>query len=364
MPLIYQYPVASFTSATSHPNIASLEHEVRSSGITVALAHIKLQAEVVTLTFRADLGTSDESILTALIASHTGTSLRKKTESSSGIPFTTIIPPTDGRTNTLVSPDWCNACTWYYSSVRVENEALTTSDNLTYASVHTTWIDLRDGNLTNGHRLGDAYNVVVTVNGSPVTHSNRGNVGGDYTIDAAAGTITFRSALNPGDVVLATYSYMQDSTWVIAPEPEKAILVTGVEVQFATNVELTNAAIFELIGNVEVFAPALSTTNGGPLPPGTKIPLSTSQYHTMDNYIEEARGALPTIPQLGGSGWRGMSAAAYTFVWPYTNMNGQPITLKSSHGMAIRISLSEHTPFVGSRATATIYSTIVDEDMV
>jgi len=100
---------------------------------------------------------------------------------------------------------------------------------------------------------------------------------------------------------------------------------------------------------VDVFAPQYTPT---PYPSGTLIPIgSPTIYKTMMNYIDEANGAMPEIPPMGGAGWRGTSQAVQIFPWRYQAMT----ELVSSYGMEIRIQLQHETPFGGDVATATFY---------
>lgn len=353
MSLIFVFDISDFSVP---PAVDRLVEDIRSSAITIALESAVMISPSVTIKFKADLSPSEESILASIVSAHTGIPTTSKSMTSDGVPYVTVLPDKDGVTNTVVSPNLCDRNTWYASSQRVINEVLSTVDNINYTSANTHWIDLRDGNLTNGHRIADTYKFEVSVNSIVMQHSDRGGHGGDYTISPDTGIITFRNQLQPSDVVTATYSHSVDSNWVIEPSPGCTLVVKGVEVQFTDDVDITTTAVFQLLGAVEHFRPDLIVENGGPIPSGTIIPLSTSRYETMYNYIEESRESLPIIPAIGGDSWRGMPMSMVVYKWPYTNLHGQPIRLDSSKGMSIAIYLENHIPLGGTRATATVYS--------
>ncbi|MAF27862.1 MAG: hypothetical protein CL819_01280 [Croceicoccus sp.] len=300
--------------------------------------------------------------LDAIVAAHTGTGLPDAPMTADGTPITASVIDEDGDTPTLITSNWCDPTTWYSSSERVTAKTLTDSgDHTTYNSGDAFWIDLRQGALTQGHLIWPAYAFEVRVNGDVQTPNNRNGNGGVYTLDAATGAITFDSILDPADVVDADYSKMKDSVWTLRPNVGKKLKMRTVEVQFTTDIDLTTASIFEVFGWVEVFAPDLAISNGGPLPDGTLVPLKTVKYETMHNYIDEAQEAYATIPAMGGSSWRGMQYGVHVFRWPYTQDAGKPLVLEASKGMELRIYLEDDTPFSGGRAVASVYTRSVDE---
>ena len=226
-------------------------------------------------------------------------------------------------------------------------------DNQTYAAQHSPLIDLRDGVVTQGHTVWPQYEPVVKVDGVPVD-------GSSWDFDAAAGTFTFAQPQDPSAIVTADYSVAGSSEWLVVPTEGRNLELRAVEVQFSTDIVLTTAAVFEVRGLVEVFAPHLLDTNGGPLPAGTKVPLKQRRYERMHNYIDEAQRAYPELPAMGGPGWRGMAKPMCVFRWPYVDSAGSPVLLESAKGMELAIYLEGHVPFQGDRAVCTIYAASVE----
>jgi len=246
--------------------------------------------------------------------------------------------PTEGKRNTLISPNWCDPTTWYNNAVRVVDElAVDSGDHLTYILAHQNVIDLYHGKVTQEDFLCDggsnSYRVVVKVNG--VSRSERNphfGVGGDFVCDYRLGKVTFTEALESSDVVLVTYHYENGSTWIIRPEPGYVLKIGRAEVQFSGDVGINDTVKFQVY------------VGGAPYGNATT-------YKTMIDYINEANGAYPSIPVLGGDGWRGCSQPVYTYPWQYASL----IELRSSYGAEIRIFLEHDTAFSGAVATATFY---------
>ena len=109
---------------------------------------------------------------------------------------------------------------------------------------------------------------------------------------------------------------------------------------------------------MQVFAPTLwdQYDPPGPYPTNTLIPLTRTVYKCMQDFYNESNGALPTLPALGGEGWRG-APEVVVLSWNYAAL----LNLHSSMGMEVRIYLEHHTPFTGTYATATVYGLSEDE---
>jgi hypothetical protein len=262
-------------------------------------------------------------------------------------------------TITFYSQDWTDKTTWYPSSVISENEVLTnpSSDNITFVTAYANIIDTYHGKITGEDFLKDAasksYRVSVKVNGVAKTEQDPHlATGGHYTVDYTAGHIVFLSALTSGDVVTCTYHFASNSIFVIAPGAGKQIRLSVVELQFSKDVVINDSVYFQPYGFVESFAPQYCTTNGGPYPPGTKIPLGNPLvYKTIQDYLNDSKKAYPVYPGIGGSGWRGTTQDSITLDWEY---EGEKI-LRSDQGMEIRVYLQHDAVFGGSFATATFY---------
>lgn len=267
----------------------------------------------------------------------------------------------DTNSITIYSHDWTDKTTWYPKATRVVDEVATDSgDRLTYTLANDYLIDTYHGKLVKEDYLKDgsnnSYRVVVKVNDVAKTERDpHVGSGGDYTINYYAGTVTFLSALAPSDVVKVTYHYATTSEFIVKPDAGKILSIDFVEVQFSTDVDLTDSSVFQPRGLVDVFAPQLTPD---PYDSGTLIPIQDPIiYKGMRDYQADAVRSWPTYPALGGSSWRGMSEQIVIFDWDY--LRAKP--LYSKYGMEISVKLEHDVPFGGTYASATFYCAVEDE---
>jgi hypothetical protein len=222
---------------------------------------------------------------------------------------------------------------------------------------HSSIIDVYHGKLWEEEQLEATHRVSVEVDEgggwAAKTEVDPHDGIGDYTIDYAAGTITFSPAIGTGANVRASYYRANGSQFILAPDPGKTLLIKSAEVQFSADIEMTDTVIFETFGYVDVFAPQLMPG----IPSGTKIPLKKTVYKTLQQFIDESNGAYPSIPAIGGSGWRGVQSPVTVFPWNYA----AALPLSAAAGMEVRIYCEHDLPFVGSYATATFYCLSEDE---
>lgn len=297
--------------------------------------------------------------------------------------------------------DFTDPTSWYSTSVRVDDEAATDSGNgLLWNLAHVNVIDMQHGKVLDEETLcaehDHKYDVVVKVDGVEQTQHPAFTASGDYAVDYEAGTITF-TASQAGKAVLVGYSYSTSSAFQMFPQVGRVLDIESAEAQFSADVQYNDTIVFEVTGYVESFYyPAwdqsspvgllpyaamgaelpvshtagdlfYSTTNNrlhssdgsswtqvpvGPYPSGTRIPLASSVYKTLDQIIDEAVGAYPSIPALGGS-VRGITQPRYGFPFRY----GTVRRLHSTTGMSLEVRLDSDTKFGGERATATLYCT-------
>lgn len=362
-----------YTIATAFPNALvdsdRLKQEIQASAIVTALDYIGTADGVCSIWFKAALSGGDQTVLDGIVAAHSGAPFAQPpmqfTEvlaNGSPLPRTSdgksvvVTWPTEGNKTTIVSPNWCDPTTWISHAARVVDETATDSgDHTTYTLAHDKVIDVYHGKMSNEDYFkdggGHSYRVVVKVNGTTKTEQDpHTGTGGDYTINYAAGSVTFLSALQDGDTVTVTYHHATDSEFVLKPTSGKRLSLRRAEVQFSEDIGLTDSITFNAYGLVDVFAPQLVQNNV--LPSGTMIPLGDPVvYKTMLDFINDANGAYPVIPAMGGNTWRGMSKAISIFGWDYAAMT----QLVSTYGMEIRIKLEHDTPLTGTVATATFY---------
>jgi hypothetical protein len=182
--------------------------------------------------------------------------------------------------------------------------------------------------------------------------------GGDYTVDYAAGTVTFLSACQLEDVVEVTYHYAASSIYIIEPDAGKILIIDKVEAQFSEDISMNDTFLFQAFGLVDAFAPYLMEPPYN-LPSGTKIPLGDPlAYKTLLDLLNDANHAYPLYPPLGGNNWRALKKASCIFSWNYDV--GATI-LHARHGMEIRVSLQHDAVCGGAFATATFYCSSEDD---
>ena len=146
---------------------------------------------------------------------------------------------------------------------------------------------------------------------------------------------------------------------MLKPSAGKRLAIKSAEVQFSSDVEMSDTVIFHTYGYVDVFAPYLLTTATppGPYPPGTLIPIQKTVYKTLHQFIDESNGANPPIPAIGGADWRGVQHPVTVFPWNYA----AALPLSSAAGMEVRVFLEHDDEFGGSYSTATFYALSEDE---
>lgn len=272
--------------------------------------------------------------------------------------------PTEGSKITFYTPNWADRTTWFYRAERVVDEEAICDDPGTYTTYsvsHQNLIDAYHGKISGEDFLTDAqgntYRVTVKVDDvEAVERDPHYGTGGDYTIDYVAGTITFLSALEETNIITVTYHYENGSEWVLAPEPGKVLKIRKVEVQFSQDLVLTDSILFQPYGPVEIWAPSLVDN---PYPAGTMLPLGNPDVlKTINDYINDANGAFPSIPAIGGDGWRGTQVPTHIFQWDYQTVTD----VRSSLGVEVRIKLQHDAPFGGSCTTATFYCLAEDDN--
>ena len=284
--------------------------------------------------------------------------------------------PTEGSRKTIVTHNWADPTTWYSNSTQVLNESPSViTPELVYELAEDNIIDVTHGKVWEEDLSMTSYKFLLegsTDGGTswtpfaeedPHVEEHTG-ANGDYVIDYDTGIITFHSAIAVGTSLRASYYYADlstpgASTYILAPLPGKTLLLRKAEVQFTKDIVIGDTIAFETYGYADVFAPHLVNTFDppGPLAPGTKIPISTTTYKTMRDYYNEANGAMPTYPALGGSGWRGIDQDVVVLQWDYAAM----LPVSSAAGMEVRILLKHDQPFGGTYATATLYGLSEDE---
>lgn len=366
----------TYSEANDFPNgsvnTEKLHDEILASAITVALLAVRKTGDVVEIEFKADLSAGDKTILDGdttnpaggLIAAHDNSpsigieqvQLANIQQDSDMRLEVATGPPVGLTERVLVSPNLCDRTTWYFLSTRVTNEVATDSgDGLTFNLINSNLIDLYHGKTYDEYHLrqdgGAEYKVVVLVNSVELTERSAfASSGGDYTVDYAAGTITFFNSQS-GNTVEVSYNYESGSLWSIVPNAGKRLDIQYAEAQFSSDLDMESELIVSIHGYVEVFAPSLAVSNGGPIPDGTVIELDRWPYETIDNIIEEAVSAQPVIPIIGTNA-RGTTTSRQIFPFRYNAARD----IRASYGMQLSVSLGNDTVWTGERASVTFYA--------
>lgn len=273
----------------------------------------------------------------------------------SGVPQ--VIPePRVGLEKIFYTPNFCDPTTWYPSSARVTDESLTDSgDGLTWNSSNVNWIDMTHGKVREEDALsalvGHGYSIEVEVDGVSKTQRKPfADSGGDFSVDYENGDIIFFESQS-GSTVTASYSCATDSEFRIVPNAGKIIQIEHAEAQFSEDVDFSGQIV-----EFEIWA-----YDPNDLP--NKVPVDIDKYKSISNFIDEAVGAYPKIPAVGGAYPQGLVYDTIGFPFRYATVR----QLVDSSGIELRIRLRApdgtfSTPFIGERGTATFYCTILDEE--
>lgn len=269
------------------------------------------------------------------------------------------LAPREGSETIQCSVNFCDPCTWYIGSQRVTEDVLTDSgDGLSWQHPgRTHWIDMYHGRVFDEDVLctevPHGYAVEVTVDDVVKTpRAPFADSGGDYTIDYATGTVTFASS-QAGHTVKATYSYADDSRFVLKPSEGRCLDIDYAEVDVSVDVVMNDTICFEVYGYVQVFAPQFwdGYDPPGPYPTNTLIPLTVTRYKTIRQLKQEAIGVSPKMPALSSTTARGNNSEWVTLPFRY----GALRRLYASRGMELRIRLENNIAFEGDNATGTLY---------
>jgi hypothetical protein len=255
-------------------------------------------------------------------------------------------PRKDGSGLVLVTYNWCNKCTWWQSSLRKTGQELTLKDGNTFESGIPNWIDLTHGKLYREDAIPDRDYYCPRIYDDGVLMTERPpfkDVGGDFTVDYVNGEVTFYEA--PSGPVTADFSHENGSLFIIAPSDGKRLWVEESLVQFSEDIDLRDTVHFQAWAY-----------NPEDLPNKVAVSKATT-YKTAGDYVDEARGAFPSMPPFGGL-TRGLQKGTLTLPFKYLQLK----ELRSSLGLEIRVWLEEGISFGGERATAAFYCSSYSEE--
>jgi hypothetical protein len=404
----YSFSIAAHFGGKYDPDAFYAELQA-SPVLTIRVERIDQSGDSVDIWFRGILPQTEQDHLGILISLHTGEPLpaviqqvHLDTKTTSDNRLRVAIEKSDASAVTFYSIDFTERRTWVEDCVEVANELATnTGDNLTYQLANPFVIDTFHGRLDSEDFDHEEHRVEVRVDGVLVEeqdphekqHHVSGPEPGDYVVGHDAGQIIFHVARDPTAEVRVKYCYENGSTFTVKPMTGKRLSIDKVEVQFASNIEITDSTDFVTFGYVGStdgdpgFVPEL---NGMTIPssvfasdaeigalaplrrrmelhspellnraltPTDRLPLRIKRYKTMRNFLDDASKAYPGYPALGGDSWRGMQSGVYIFNWDYVN----GLQLDDSLGLLIKLRLQHNIPFGGDYGTATFYCSSEDE---
>lgn len=370
----------SYTISTDFPggaaNASKLQAEIELSGIATALDYvngpINTNGDTIDIVFAASLSAGDKTTLDGdatgpaggLIAAHDNSpnAADAAPVTISNADFSTKkhmkvqVQPREGTGTNFYTPNLCDQTTWYEGSTAVADFALTDSGDLTTWNTNGThpgpWLDLTHGKVFQEDVLTAATpaylcKVEVSTDGGTTwvekTENSIDGADGDYSVNYAAGTVTFNSALNGGDQVRASFSKAA-ATFLLTIQPEagKRIRIVHVETQLSVDVGITDDVVYE----VWAYDP-------NDLP--NKMLVKKSTYKTINDFLYESTGVYPKFPAIDASGPRGLAQDVIVVPFNYTASRD----IVDSQGVEIRMKLN--TPFTGLLCTSTFYCLSEDE---
>lgn len=270
--------------------------------------------------------------------------------------------PRVGNKVQLISQNFCDKHTWYSTSVRRTDQAMSDAGGgVTFVlASDKVGVDVNHGRILHERRLRDTYSPVVKADGTAMVEKDPHDNSGDYTIDYATMRITF-SVSQTGKAVIMDFSEVVNSKWYVKPTEGKLLRLINAELQFSADAKMDDSFIFQPRGDVAKFAPfaPYCTTNGGPYPPGTMLPAGDPTcYQTIFDLVCEANLSYPAVPAIKHDSptWRDTLNNIYIFSWDYGNQATVNITDGAGDDINdIEISLEHDVEMAGSQAVVTFY---------
>lgn len=269
----------------------------------------------------------------------------------------------------IYSHNFGDTTTWAQGSTYVADEAATpiSPDNglaTRFALAFPNVVDTYHGKTFQERLLldsdGRSYRVAVRVNGVAQVerdpHYAAPQPGETFTVDYAAGEITFLTPIADNADVRVDYHYAGSSLFKVKPTPGKLMILGRAEAQFSIPINPKDTCIFAVKGYAAVFAPA--QVLAGQLAPTDLVTIEDFHYQTMADFQSDAMGSYPTYPAMGDPGnWRALAYPVTVFDWMY--MEGTPISSRA--GMELWLYLLHDQPYEGQLASVSLYNTESDD---
>ncbi len=336
-----------------------LIQEIQDSTIVIVLDYISTNSDDCDIWFKDALSSPDQTTLSTIVANHSGEPLPLKalpvkladvSKDADKRLLVSNYPREIGDSRIVFTYNWADKCTWYQDSTRVTGETLTTSDDLTFSSTHTFWIDVMHGRMSHEGEtttLPDpsVYTPIIYVDGVPATERPPfSGTGGDFVADYDAGTVTFSSS-QAGKTITADYSYAGSSLFIFAPSANKTLQIEKSEIQYSSDI---------VMNGTFKYAPWVIN----PADPPNKIQAAPAHvYKTLKDFVTEANGVYPIHPACPAANGRGLNHDHINAPFDY----GVVRSLDSSLGAEVRIWIDNDVPCDGEFGEMTFYCIEYDE---
>ena len=273
--------------------------------------------------------------------------LQLKKINSDGIDQVNHIKSFRGKSTTFVTPNYADRTSWYGDTDYIQDENLTTQDNINYSS---SGLILDWKSIPNNARLtqGNTFKPIVKKNGSVITSG--------FSISHSLSKVTFLEANAPTDIITLTYHKPLSSRLDVTPTAGKVLKIDYLEVQFSEGCTLPEDGylVFQPIYN----GPAIPALG---IPANIDIVLKSYEYHTSKEFLNESTKAHVCPPF--------MELTKNTVILPWDYLTGHVLKpkgdlttdLSKNEFNTLRIELmSSGTMNNADIATGTVYCLVED----
>lgn len=250
------------------------------------------------------------------------------------------IEKPDHASTTLVSHDWCDPCTWYQKSVKIEGETLTFESGKTYASSASKWIDLTHGRMSDEDDVAATYIPKVYDDGQLLTLN-------DYSINYDLGKVTLSENYTPNGAITATFYKPTSSEFLLEPTAGKILVLEHAELNVSKDCMVNVPINFEIwVGNPN-FNQQQPESEVNPL----RILYKKKRYKNPKDLINAANLGQGEISQWGG-------LPHPILIFPFNYITLQPLRASQLSQLRIRLDKDQNgndVPLTGSWGTCSFY---------
>lgn len=363
----------TYEDIITHPNLVAIQIGVDNSEMTdkdVVSMSWDEGLEELYITFVNSLSGGDKDILDTVVEDNkdaatlppepTPVSIANAATTSDNF-IKMVQEPREGDARNFYSPNLCDPTTWYDGITEITEFSMTDSgDHTTYntGGTHVNWVDLKHGRIFQEDDIlaaNPSYAVKIEVstdagvNWTEMTENSWGETDEDYTVNYAAGTVTFNSALGESDLVRwSGIKAPETFIWVLEPAAGKRLKLMYAEVQFSVDTVMNSSLIYE-------------TWVYNPYDLPNKIKITELKYKTFQDIMWESTGPFPVIPGIGGTsvknGGRGIAQDICVIPFNYATFRD----MRASTGVEVRVTSDKPGAFTGEFASVTFYCLSEDE---